>query len=140
MRLSHGVAYGIRAILELSRGDHGIPVRSSHLAATGHIPEKFLPQVLRQLVTCRILRSTLGRNGGFSMDRKPAEISLLDVIEAIDGPIVAAIPPFRSGERPDDESNLRAALEKVTSISRRELQAIKLSDLFGPSVLPEDLA
>jgi Rrf2 family protein len=131
MKLSRSVMYAVRATLELARSNLGVPVPSSHLAAKGHIPERFLLQVLRQLVTHGILRSTSGPKGGYSMGRKPEEISLLNLIEAIDGPLDSAIPSLERGKQSVPGSKLQAALEKITLNSRKQLQAIKLSDLLG---------
>jgi Rrf2 family protein len=135
MKISRTVAYAVQATLQLAQVTSGVPVPCSHLAAEGHMPERFLLQVLRHLVTHGILHSTRGVDGGYSLDRKPEEISLLDVIEAIDGPLSTALPSLSSGEPSACEGRLRAALEQVTLNARQQLQAIKLSDLLEPKTL-----
>ena len=57
------------------------------------MPERFLLQILRDLVTHGILHSTRGVEGGYTLDRRPEDVSLLDVIEAIEGPVVSALSP-----------------------------------------------
>jgi Rrf2 family protein len=99
------------------------------------MPERFLLQILRHLVTHDILHSTRGVDGGYSLGRKPEEISLLEVIEAVDGPMSVALPASEGAETSAAEVKLREALEEITSSSRRQLQAIKLSDLLGPRSL-----
>jgi Rrf2 family transcriptional regulator, cysteine metabolism repressor len=132
MKLSRTVAYAIHATLQLAQSKSGVPVPCSHLAAEGHMPERFLLQILRHLVTHGILHSTRGVDGGYALERKPEEISLLEVIEAIDGPLSATLPgDSDSHPRSQSERNLREALDQVTSNSRRQLQAIKISDLLG---------
>jgi len=131
MKLSRTVAYAVQATLQLAQSKSGAPVPCSHLAAEGHMPERFLLQVLRHLVTHGVLHSTRGVDGGYSLERKPDEISLLDVIEAIDGPLSATLPSNNGNELSSVDLRLREALEKVTNNSRRQLQAIKLSDLLG---------
>ncbi len=135
MKLSRTVAYAVQATLQLAQSPSDEPVPCSQLAADGHMPERFLLQVLRHLVNHGILHSTRGVDGGYSLDRRPQEISLLDVIEAIDGPLCAAVPSCNGGEPSASELNLRAALDQVTINSRRQLAAIKLSDLIGPHAL-----
>lgn len=135
MKLSRTVAYAVQATLQLAQSDTSEPVPCSQLAADGHMPERFLLQVLRHLVNHGILHSTRGVDGGYSLDRPPQEISLLDVIEAIDGPLCAALPSLEGGEPSSGESKLRAALEQVATSSRRQLAAVKLSDLVEPQVL-----
>ncbi len=129
MKLSRTVAYAVQATLQLAQSNSGSPVPCSHLASEGHMPERFLLQILRHLVTHGILHSTRGVDGGYSLDRKPEDISLLDVIEAIDGPLTAAIPSTNGGTSPS-EVRLREALEQVAVGMRQQLDSIKLSDLL----------
>src|ERR1700680_2225111 len=96
MKLSRTVAYAIHATLQLAQSKSGVPVPCSRLATEGHMPERFLLQILRHLVTHGILHSTRGVDGGYALERKPEEISLLDVIEAIDGPLSATLPSSES--------------------------------------------
>src|ERR1700730_8060964 len=132
MKLSRTVAYAIYATLQLAQSKSGVPVPCSHLAAEGHMPDQFLLQILRHLVTHGILHSTRGVDGGYALERKPEEISLLDVIEAIDGPLSVTLPGESESHKPSQsERNLREALEQVAADARRQLQAIKLSDLLG---------
>jgi Rrf2 family protein len=130
MKLSRTVAYAVQATLLLAEANSHAPVPCSQLASQGNMPERFLLQILRQLVTHGILHSTRGVDGGYSLERPPAEISLLDVIEAIDGPLNSALPP---GEGLIScETRLCQALENVTRVSRQQLQSIKLADLMTP--------
>jgi Rrf2 family protein len=100
------------------------------LAAEGKMPEGFLLQILRHLVTHGILHSTRGVDGGYTLERTPDQISLLQVIEAIDGPLSSTLP---SGEGPSlpHEERLRAAIEEITLTARTQLAALKLSDLLN---------
>ena len=84
MKLSRTVAYAVRATLALAQAESDGPVPCSKLAAEGKMPERFLLQILRSLVTHGILRSTRGVDGGYALVRPAEEISLLEVIEAIE--------------------------------------------------------
>ena len=130
MKLSRTVAYAVHATLQLAQTDSGAPVPCSQLAAEGSMPERFLLQILRNLVTHGILHSTRGVEGGYSLERKPDEISLLEVIEAIDGPLVATLPIPDGDHSATYDSRLRDVLEQVAANSRRLLGAVKLSDLL----------
>jgi Rrf2 family protein len=135
MKLSRTVAYAVQATLQLAQSSSGAPVPCSQLAAEGHMPERFLLQILRHLVTHGILQSTRGVDGGYSLERKPEEITLLDVIEAIDGPLSATtVSDDAIGGLPC-EKKLREALEQITHSARRQLEAIKLSDLLTSAPL-----
>jgi Rrf2 family protein len=135
MKLSRTVAYAVRATLQLAQSSSGVPVPCSRLAADGHMPERFLLQILRSLVTHGILRSTRGVDGGYSLERKPEEISLLDLIEAIDGPLIAMLPDPEEDEHGTSEARLREALEQVNAGMRRHLQAVRISDLLSSQPL-----
>jgi len=94
------------------------------------MPERFLLQILRHLVTNGILHSTRGVDGGYSLERSPQEISLLEVIEAIDGPL-SAILPTSEAEPTGYQLRLREALDQVAQNLREQLHTIKLADLLG---------
>jgi Rrf2 family transcriptional regulator, cysteine metabolism repressor len=135
MKLSRTVAYAVRATLQLAQSSSGVPVPCSRLAADGRMPERFLLQILRSLVTHGILRSTRGVDGGYSLERKPEEISLLDLIEAIDGPLIATLPDPEESEGSTSEARLREALDHVNAGMRRQLQAVRISDLLSSQPL-----
>ena len=132
MKISHTVSYGLQAAVHLARSPTRDPVPCSRIATEGQMPERFLLQILRNLVTHGILQSTRGVDGGYVLERPPAEISLLEIIEAIDGPIAPTIPASK-GLPKESHDQLCQALQQVTAATRRQLGAIKLSQLMMPS-------
>ncbi len=93
------------------------------------MPERFLLQILRSLVTHGILRSTRGVEGGYSLTRSVTEISLLEIVEAIEGPIhfeAQASPTLHH----DGQGKLQQAFTQIAETARQQLHAIKLSDLL----------
>ena len=131
MKLSRTVAYAVQATLQLAQNPSDTPVPCSQLAAEGQMPERFLLQVLRHLVTHGILHSTRGVDGGYSLERRPEKISILQLIEAIDGPFSVAWPVGEGLVASPGEPKLRQALEQVTATARRQLDAIKIADLLS---------
>jgi Rrf2 family protein len=129
MNLSRTAAYALHATLQLAQVESGVPVPCSRLAADGAMPERFLLQVLRSLVTHGILGSTRGVEGGYTLERSPAEISLLDVIEAIDGPL-GTTALIHEGLPEESKTKLECALNEVTELARHELRAVKLAHLL----------
>src|SRR3990167_5570898 len=104
MKLSQSVAYAVHASLRLADHRDAAPVSCNRLAEQGKMPERFLLQILRDLAKQGILQSTRGGGGGFMLNRRPEEISLLEVIEAVEGPMTAFLPlktsfPHPAGER-----------------------------------------
>jgi Rrf2 family protein len=133
MKMSRTVSYAVRAALQLARGDSSSPIPCSKLAASGQMPERFLLQILRILVTQGILKSTRGVEGGYALSKPAEQISLLEIMEAIDGPLemdvggpVEPVGPDAVGER------LRGALREVTRGLRAQLEAIRLTHLLPP--------
>jgi Rrf2 family protein len=100
------------------------------------MPERFLLQILRNLVTHGILRSTRGVDGGYALVKPANQISLLEVIEAIEGPYDAPLE-VGDGLPEDSQRKLRTALSDVTSSTRGQLESIKLSALLKPPALDE---
>ena len=136
MKLSRTVSYAVRATLQLAQNSSSAPVPCSKLASEGEMPERFLLQILRVLVTHGILKSTRGVEGGYSLSRSPEAISLLEVIEAIDGPLETAGESPATDEPADVQQLLQTALRQVTSTARQQLESIKLSQLLPPPTLP----
>ena len=135
MKLSRTVVYAIQAMQQLAEVQSASPVPCSRLAHEGKMPERFLLQILRNLVKHGILRSTRGVDGGYSLNRKPQDISLLDIIEAIDGPFVAKLPTVEGATAKKHHLRLREALDGIAASARRQLAVIKLADLLSPSHL-----
>lgn len=130
MKLSRTVSYAVQAALLLARSPTREPVPCSRIAAEGNMPERFLLQILRGLVTHGILHSTRGVDGGYTLERAPEEVSLLEIIEAIDGPISTFVPATE-GLPTDCTHRLHNALQAVTAKTREQLEAVKLSHLMS---------
>jgi Rrf2 family transcriptional regulator, cysteine metabolism repressor len=138
MKLSRTVTYALQATLLLAQAEPGEPVPCSRLAAEGAMPERFLLQILRSLVTHGILQSTRGVEGGYTLDRSPEEISLLDVIEAVDGPMNMKLP-FAEGIPNESQTRLRDALYSIALSSRSQLQEVKIAHLVKPRKLEKQM-
>lgn len=134
MKLSRTISYAVKATLALSEARPGATVNCKDLADAGEMPDRFLLQILRSLVTHGILKSTRGAKGGFALNRPPDEISLLDVIEAVDGPVHFTLPPASS-----DGKQLQHELQALSERIRSELAELKLSQLVDPDRLEDHL-
>lgn len=139
MKISRTVSYALQATLQLVGCEDGTPVSCSQLAADGKMPERFLLQVMRKLVAHGILESTRGAEGGYSLGRSPEAISLLEVLEAIDGPFVPVLPV--SNALPANcKLKLEQTLSDVTDGIRRELAAINVAHLMAEPDEPASAA
>jgi Rrf2 family protein len=125
MRVSAKADYAIRAVLELAAAGDG-PVKGERIAHAQNIPLKFLENILLELRHDGLVASQRGVEGGYWLARPPEEITLAEVIRAVDGPLANV-----RGARPENveysgpaerlkdvwiavRANLRAVLESVT--------------------------
>ncbi len=129
MKFSQTVTYALKATLQLAQRRDGTPFPCSRLAAQGKMPERFLLQILRSLVTQGILSSTRGVEGGYVLMRD--DISVLDVIEAIEGPQTHELV-FGEGLPQESRQKLTSALEDVAETARSQLESIKFAQLVLP--------
>ncbi len=88
MQITRQADYAVRAVLYLSGLDNGRRAPTSEIALKQHIPPSFLAKIVSQLSVAGIVQTSRGARGGVSLARAADEISLLEVVEAIDGPIM----------------------------------------------------
>jgi Rrf2 family protein len=131
MKLSRTVAYALQATLQLARSeDASVPIPCNRLAADGGMPERFLLQILRNLVNHGVLTSHRGVEGGYSLERKPSDVSLLEVIEAVDGPFAASLSQVYEGLPAGSRSKVESVFKDVAESIRHKLRAITLAHLL----------
>lgn len=138
MRLSARVDYALRASAELAvSGNH--PVTAVQLAEAQQIPPKFLENILGQLRRSGLIRSQRGPDGGYWLARAADQISMADIIRAIDGPLLGV-----RGERPEHvgyEGAARSLQEVWIALRASEraiLERVTLAHLAAGE-LPEDI-
>jgi Rrf2 family protein len=88
MQITRQADYALRAVIYLSRLGTEERAATSQIAEDQHIPPSFLAKIVSQLSVAGLLQTSRGARGGVSLARNPREITVLDVVEAIDGPIV----------------------------------------------------
>jgi len=87
MQITRQADYALRAILYLARLEPLEKAATSHIAKEKEIPSSFLAKIISQLSIAGLINTSRGAHGGVCLAREPKDISLLDVVEAIDGPI-----------------------------------------------------
>ncbi len=85
MRFSAKAEYGVKAILELAAQPGREPIQVRNIAKNQGLPVRFLEQVMNALKKAGLVASVRGAQGGYLLNRSPKEISLGDVLKAIDG-------------------------------------------------------
>ncbi len=87
MQITRQADYAVRAVLHLSKLGSTQRAATSAVAEEQRIPPSFLAKIISQLSIAGLLHTSRGARGGVTLAREPNEITLLEVIEAIDGPI-----------------------------------------------------
>ncbi|MFI5615739.1 RrF2 family transcriptional regulator [Amycolatopsis sp. NPDC051903] len=89
MKMSQGVEWAVHTLLALAWVDDGKPVPTARLAASHELPPAYLNKQLQSLVKAGLLESLPGARGGFRLARRAGDITLMDVVTAIEGPAPA---------------------------------------------------
>ena len=110
--------YALRALVELYRHGDGAPVPIAELARRRDIPVQFLEQLFATLRRAGVLRSQRGVKGGYSFERSPAEVSVLEIVELLDGPV----GPGATGVFADAANAARSVLgaSTIADVAERE--------------------
>ena len=133
--LSKKSKYGLKALLVLADEAGRGPIQTSELADREGLPKKFLEAILLELKRHGLLQSKKGRGGGYVLGRKPADITVGQVIRVLEGPL-ALIPcvsqtAYMKCEECVDERTcgIRLAMKEVRDATARILDHMTLSDL-----------
>ncbi len=129
MKLTRASDYALGALVHLARAGLGRPVASHEMADAHRIPERFLVKVLRPLVSAGILRSVKGPGGGYRLGRPPKQVSLLEVVEAVDGPIRGDAPAVGKAGAATFDRRLQQVCDESAGLVRQRLAAVSLADL-----------
>ncbi|MFZ4695243.1 MAG: RrF2 family transcriptional regulator [Verrucomicrobiia bacterium] len=87
MQITRAGEYAVLAATHLARQGDERPVMIEEICETAHIPRSFLAKILQILCRAGVVRSQRGIHGGFRLTRDPSKISILNLIEAVEGPI-----------------------------------------------------
>ncbi|QCX26308.1 RrF2 family transcriptional regulator [Nocardioides jishulii] len=89
MRVSAKSDYALRALIEMAGSTDGRPVSAEELGRRQEIPHGFLQAILADLRKAGVVVSQRGQSGGWRLGRDASEVSVADVIRAVDGPLVS---------------------------------------------------
>ncbi len=133
--LSAKAKYGMKALLSLAMETQPRPVLGSELAEREQIPKKFLEQILLELKHRGLVQTKRGRHGGYVLTRKPGDITVGEVIRALDGPI-APIPCVSQTAyvkcdecRDENTCGIRLVMKQVRDAMARILDTTSLADV-----------
>ena len=131
MKLSRASSYAVHALAYLAESRSGKLTSAEEIATAKGLPVMFLRKCLHSLQQTGILRSQKGPTGGYRLARPPAAVTLLEIVEAVDGPICGDAP-FAGDSKATFDSKLQRICDKIADGTRAELQKVTLADLTGP--------
>jgi Rrf2 family protein len=118
MNISSRCEYACRAIIELALNEgNEQPLTAPAIAEKRKVPGKYLVHILIQLKRAGLVRSVRGAQGGYMLCRPPEEISLMDIVEAIDGPVLEPLPVDDNAGK-DLEPAWKEAAEEIAMVLR----------------------
>src|SRR5215208_7692658 len=132
MRLTMRSDYGAHAVIELARRFGQGPVQCAEIAASQKIPEAYLDQLLSSLRRVGIIRSVRGPHGGHELARDPRQLTLGEVVTALEGPVVPQdFVHSIGGADPDWQTAcaVRNAWLAATEASQRILDSVTIQEL-----------
>jgi Rrf2 family protein len=136
MRVSAKADYAVRAGAELAAAGEG-PVKGERLADAQDIPLQFLEHILLELKHHGIVRARRGAKGGYWLARPADEVTIADVVRAVEGPIadVQSTPP-EAIEYQGNSEHLREVWVAVRASLRSVLEEVTLADLVSGNLPP----
>ena len=138
LRLSKKADYALMAMRHLAASERGSSSSAREIAESYAIPSELLAKVLQRLVRARLLASVQGTRGGYRLSRPAHQMTVADVIQAIDGPVaVTACSPSNHTCEQFDRCEIRDPLWKIKARIVDALATVSLAELAEP-VVPAD--
>jgi FeS assembly SUF system regulator len=130
MRLSHFADYAVVLMTAAARRPAGARLSATELAGETGVPLPTAQKLMGQLASCGLLRSARGAAGGFSLARQAGEISLADIVEAVEGPIAMTVcSEGRNDCALDAHCRVKPHMGVVGNAVRGALGAVSLTEL-----------
>lgn len=130
MKVSRSAGYGLLAVGYIAQHRDEKIILSDTISKKYDIPLEYLLKIMQQLVRAGVLRSKRGPRGGFSLAKSPNKITMLEILEAVEGPLTSDL--MMTEHAPRDKFSIKAEKvhENATAVAKRVLKNVKLSDLL----------
>lgn len=137
MRISAKADYAVRAVSELAAAEGEKPVKAERIATAQDIPLNFLENILGELRHAGLVRSHRGAEGGFRLARPPSEVTVADVIRAVEGPLasVRGAPP-EEASYPGAAATLPRVWIAVRANLRQVVEHVTIDDIARSMIPP----
>lgn len=129
MKISTKGRYGVRILLDLAMYEGNSPRLIRDISESQQISEKYISRLIIALRRANMVRSTRGAKGGYRFSRKPSELTLLDIVEVMEGPLAIVDGIHRSGTG-NDQGATREIWERLNTEIRESMRRITLQDII----------
>jgi Rrf2 family protein len=130
MKTSRSTGYALLAVGYIAQHQEQKIILSQSIAKEYNIPLEYLLKILQQLVRANVLRSKRGPRGGFSLAKPPRRITMLEIIEAADGPMTGQLNLAEQTGGEKFSVKAEQAYKKAIAQARAVLEKAKLADLM----------
>jgi len=132
MKVSLRSTYGIMAAVDLAMQAGSAPIQAKAIARRQGIPARFLEQVLHTMKKAGLVSSLRGAQGGYVLPKKPSEVSVAEILEALEGPFLrAAEMNGRLQHAAKSEALLAKVGDRLHEAERHVLEGITVEELAG---------
>jgi Rrf2 family cysteine metabolism transcriptional repressor len=135
LRFTKRADYGLMAIHYIAINEDRGAVSAKKIADEFHIPSELLAKILQRLAKKKLITSQNGPKGGYALSRRPADISVGDVVRALEGPINIVSCLEEASECPQmAHCNLRRPVQKIQAAISQVLDSMSLEELAGADI------
>ena len=130
MRISRSTGYALLAVGYIAKSQDKKIVLSQSISEAYDIPLEYLLKILQQLVRANVLRSKRGPRGGFSLAKPAEKTTMLEIIEAVDGPMIGQLDLVE--QAPNEKFSIKAeqVYQKAITQAKTVYENTKLSDML----------
>ena len=131
MRFTRASLYALHAVAYMAGQQRDEPTPSHIIADKRNISERFLLKVLKPLVAAQVLISAKGPHGGYRLAKPANQITLLEIMEAVDGPIRGQSPIGNGHNNHPLNKRLEQVCQDSAEFLRKQLKRVRISDILG---------
>jgi Rrf2 family protein len=131
MKLSPAAELAIRGMIVLAERYGGGPVPITDICSTRDLPRQYLTKIFSNLARARLISPVRGKHGGYTLARPGDQITLLEIIEAVEGPIALNYCQHTPPKCDQSECPIRGVWGELQDTVRTKLGEIRLSECVG---------
>lgn len=128
MKLTPAAEFAVRGVIVLAENYGRGPVTLDTVCASRRLSKQYLTKIFASLARAGLVLPIRGKHGGFVLAREPKDISLLEVIEAVEGPILLNFCQHHPAKCDQTDCYMRPMWARLQKQIRAELAAVKLAD------------